>query len=43
MEILELGQKARFEAKEIPLPSSKSESNRVLIIDALTEGQKSNS
>ncbi|TDK41936.1 3-phosphoshikimate 1-carboxyvinyltransferase [Algoriphagus formosus] len=39
MEILELGQKARFEAKEIPLPSSKSESNRVLIIDALTEGQ----
>jgi 3-phosphoshikimate 1-carboxyvinyltransferase len=39
MEILELGQKACFEAKEIPLPSSKSESNRVLIIDALTEGQ----
>jgi 3-phosphoshikimate 1-carboxyvinyltransferase len=39
MKILELGQKARFEAKEIPLPSSKSESNRVLIIDALTEGQ----
>lgn len=39
MELLELGQKARFEAKEIPLPSSKSESNRVLIIDALTEGQ----
>src|SRR5690554_2422854 len=31
--------KPAFEQIEIPLPSSKSESNRVLIIDALTEGE----
>ncbi|GGF19861.1 3-phosphoshikimate 1-carboxyvinyltransferase [Echinicola rosea] len=30
--------KQRFDEVTIPLPSSKSESNRVLIIDALTEG-----
>ncbi|NVJ87268.1 MAG: 3-phosphoshikimate 1-carboxyvinyltransferase [Algoriphagus sp.] len=39
MDILELSQKSSFTPTEIPLPSSKSESNRVLIIDALTEGQ----
>ncbi|WP_373522364.1 3-phosphoshikimate 1-carboxyvinyltransferase [Aquiflexum sp.] len=33
-----LQQIASFKATKIPLPSSKSESNRVLIIDALTEG-----
>ena len=31
--------KSEFGSIEIPLPSSKSESNRVLIIDALTEGE----
>ena len=39
MEILELSQKSAFAPTTIPLPSSKSESNRVLIIDALTEGK----
>lgn len=39
MEILHLTQKSDFTATHIPLPSSKSESNRVLIIDALTEGE----
>lgn len=31
--------KSKFDEVIIPLPSSKSESNRVLIIDALTEGE----
>lgn len=39
MDILKLDQKSKFIYTEIPLPSSKSESNRVLIIDALTKGQ----
>lgn len=39
METIHLAQKADFTATHIPLPSSKSESNRVLIIDALTEGE----
>ena len=39
MELLKLNQKSAFTPTTIPLPSSKSESNRVLIIDALTEGQ----
>ncbi|WP_297335605.1 3-phosphoshikimate 1-carboxyvinyltransferase [Algoriphagus sp.] len=39
MELLQLSQKSNFETVQIPLPSSKSESNRVLIIDALTEGE----
>lgn len=39
MEILELNQKSAFAPTTIPLPSSKSESNRILIIDALTEGE----
>ncbi|MFC3415062.1 3-phosphoshikimate 1-carboxyvinyltransferase [Algoriphagus hitonicola] len=39
MELLQLSQKSDFETVQIPLPSSKSESNRVLIIDALTEGE----
>ena len=39
METIHLAQKADFSATHIPLPSSKSESNRVLIIDALTEGE----
>ncbi|TFV97433.1 3-phosphoshikimate 1-carboxyvinyltransferase [Algoriphagus kandeliae] len=39
MDIIELSQKSNFNYTEIPLPSSKSESNRVLIIDALTKGQ----
>lgn len=34
---IHLAQKSDFSATHIPLPSSKSESNRVLIIDALTE------
>ena len=38
METIHLAQKSDFSATHIPLPSSKSESNRVLIIDALTEG-----
>ncbi|MEP0711648.1 MAG: 3-phosphoshikimate 1-carboxyvinyltransferase, partial [Algoriphagus sp.] len=36
---MHLAQKSDFSATHIPLPSSKSESNRVLIIDALTEGK----
>ncbi|WP_339705421.1 3-phosphoshikimate 1-carboxyvinyltransferase [Algoriphagus aquimarinus] len=39
MEVLHLAQKSNFSPTHIPLPSSKSESNRVLIIDALTEGK----
>lgn len=39
METIHLAQKSDFLATTIPLPSSKSESNRVLIIDALTEGK----
>lgn len=39
MSILHLKQKSEFTATRIPLPSSKSESNRVLVIDALTEGE----
>lgn len=39
MSILHLKQKSDFAATRIPLPSSKSESNRVLVIDALTEGK----
>ncbi|MCS5489214.1 3-phosphoshikimate 1-carboxyvinyltransferase [Algoriphagus limi] len=39
MDIIELSQKSNFNYTEIPLPSSKSESNRVLIIDALTKSQ----
>ncbi|WP_194777201.1 3-phosphoshikimate 1-carboxyvinyltransferase [Pararhodonellum marinum] len=39
MSNLFLSQKAVFKTSEIPLPSSKSESNRVLIIDALTSGE----
>ena len=39
METIHLAQKSDFSATHIPLPSSKSESNRVLIIDALTEGE----
>jgi len=34
-----LTHKATFSKTTIPLPSSKSESNRVLVIDALTEGE----
>lgn len=39
MELLQLSQTSAFGSVQIPLPSSKSESNRVLIIDALTEGK----
>ncbi|SDD78236.1 3-phosphoshikimate 1-carboxyvinyltransferase [Algoriphagus faecimaris] len=39
MELLHLSQKSAFDTVNIPLPSSKSESNRVLIIDALTDGK----
>ncbi len=39
MAMLQLAQKTEFQATQLPLPSSKSESNRVLIIDALTEGE----
>jgi len=39
METIHLAQKTDFLATHIPLPSSKSESNRVLIIDALTDGE----
>ncbi len=39
MGILSLAQKSEFANTSIPLPSSKSESNRVLVIDALTEGE----
>lgn len=38
-ETIHLAQKTDFSPTHIPLPSSKSESNRVLIIDALTEGK----
>jgi 3-phosphoshikimate 1-carboxyvinyltransferase len=39
MNTVELPKKRLFGRVDIPLPSSKSESNRVLIIDALTEGE----
>jgi len=39
MQLLRLTQKNEFSRVTIPLPSSKSESNRALIIDALTEGK----
>lgn len=39
MEILRLAQQSNFQSITIPLPSSKSESNRVLVIDALTKGE----
>jgi len=39
MNQIQLTYKAAFSKATIPLPSSKSESNRVLVIDALTEGQ----
>ena len=39
MTLLRLAQKSEFNATRIPLPSSKSESNRALVIDALTEGE----
>ena len=39
MQLLQLIQKNDFNRVSIPLPSSKSESNRALVIDALTEGK----
>ena len=39
IQLLELKQKNEFSRVHIPLPSSKSESNRALVIDALTEGE----
>lgn len=39
MTLLRLNQKSEFNSTRIPLPSSKSESNRALVIDALTEGK----
>jgi 3-phosphoshikimate 1-carboxyvinyltransferase len=39
MHHLRLTQKSSFTVHSIPLPSSKSESNRALVIDALTEGE----
>lgn len=39
MQTLRLPQKSEFDSIRIPLPSSKSESNRALVIDALTEGK----
>lgn len=39
MQLLRLPQKTEFSEVTIPLPSSKSESNRALVIDALTEGK----
>lgn len=39
MEILRLAQQSYFDTVVLPLPSSKSESNRVLVIDALTIGE----
>ncbi|GAB3646747.1 3-phosphoshikimate 1-carboxyvinyltransferase [Echinicola sediminis] len=39
MNTITLAAKSSFGEVTIPLPSSKSESNRVLIIDALTEGE----
>jgi len=40
IQLLQLTQKSEFGRVHIPLPSSKSESNRALVIDALTEGKK---
>ena len=39
IQLLQLTQKNEFSRVHIPLPSSKSESNRALVIDALTEGK----
>lgn len=39
MQLLRLTQKTEFPEVTIPLPSSKSESNRALVIDALTNGE----
>ena len=39
IQLLQLTQKSEFSRVSIPLPSSKSESNRALVIDALTEGE----
>lgn len=39
MQLLRLTQKSEFPRVTIPLPSSKSESNRALVIDALTKGK----
>jgi len=39
MQFLRLTQKTEFQRVTIPLPSSKSESNRALVIDALTAGK----
>lgn len=39
MSAIRLKQNAVFAQQGIPLPSSKSESNRVLVIDALTQGE----
>ena len=39
LETLFLSQISAFQPTVIPLPSSKSESNRALVIDALTEGE----
>jgi len=39
MQLLQLTQKNEFNRVSIPLPSSKSESNRALVIDALTAGK----
>ena len=39
MTTLRLHQKSEFTPSRIPLPSSKSESNRALVIDALTDGE----
>jgi 3-phosphoshikimate 1-carboxyvinyltransferase len=41
MKTIELPQKDIFGEVVIPLPASKSESNRVLVIDALTKGANS--
>lgn len=39
MQLLRLKQKSDFGFHSVPLPSSKSESNRALVIDALTQGK----
>ena len=39
MNTITLSQLSKFKFTDIPLPSSKSESNRVLVIDALTKGE----
>jgi 3-phosphoshikimate 1-carboxyvinyltransferase len=39
MTLLRLNQKSEFSPTRIPLPSSKSESNRALVIDVLTAGE----